>query len=253
MSRDLDRYAADYTRDYGFERWQVEYRRRVVLTETAGMRSGSVLEVGCGLEPLFCAEPDSHRWLVVEPSTAFVAAAQVRAQNRQDVQIIEGFLESSLDAIVAANNNEAFSLIIVSGLLQEVNDPQLFLAAVRTLCSDETVVHVNVPNAHSLHRRTAVAMGLLSHANEQSHRAAVLQQRTVYDVDSLYREVVDAGFRVVGSGGILLKPFEHHRMLSAMETGILTEAHLDAYAVLGAQHPDLASEIWVHLQVNTGR
>jgi hypothetical protein len=91
-------------------------------------------------------------------------------------------------------------------------------------------------------------MGLLADVHQQSARGATLQQRVVYDAASLRHEVERAGFRVVDSGGILLKPFEHTRMLAAMEAGILTTAHLDAYAALGEQLPALASEIWVHLQ-----
>jgi 2-polyprenyl-3-methyl-5-hydroxy-6-metoxy-1,4-benzoquinol methylase len=248
VSRDLDRYADDYARDYGFERWQVEYRRRAVLQHTAAQRSGCVLEVGCGLEPLFVAVPTTRRWHVVEPSAAFAASAREHARMRPEVEVIDGFLETSLESLVEARGREPFSLIVVSGVLQEVPDPTPFLGAIRALCTAETIVHINVPNAQSLHRTTAVAMGLLADVHQQSARGATLQQRVVYDAASLRHEVERAGFRVVDSGGILLKPFEHTRMLAAMDAGILTTAHLDAYAALGEQYPALASEIWVHLQ-----
>jgi 2-polyprenyl-3-methyl-5-hydroxy-6-metoxy-1,4-benzoquinol methylase len=248
VSRDLDRYADDYARDYGFERWQVEYRRRAVLQHTAAAQRGCVLEVGCGLEPLFVAAPAARRWHVVEPSAAFAASARERARMHPEVEVLDGFLETSLETLLEVRAREPFSLIVVSGVLQEVPDPAPFLGAIRALCTPETIVHVNVPNARSLHRTTAVAMGLLADVHQQSARGATLQQRVVYDAESLQREVERAGFRVVARGGILLKPFEHSRMLAAMEAGILTTAHLDAYAALGAQHPTLASEIWVNLQ-----
>lgn len=248
MSRDLDRYADDYARDYGFERWQVEYRRRAVLHHTAAAQGGCVLEVGCGLEPLFIAAPAARRWHVVEPSAAFAASAREHARVRPEVEVIDGFLETALETLMEVCAREPFSLIVVSGVLQEVPDPAPFLGAIRALCTAETIVHVNVPNAGSLHRTTAVAMGLLADVHQQSARGATLQQRVVYDAASLRHEVERAGFRIVGSGGILLKPFEHTRMLAAMESGILTTTHLDAYATLGEQYPALASEIWVNLQ-----
>lgn len=250
MSRDLDRYADDYTRDYGFERWQVEYRRRAVLQHTAQHHSGCVLEVGCGLEPLFVAAPTARRWHVVEPSAVFAAAAREHARVRPEVEVIEGYLETSLETLAEAGAREPFSLIVVSGVLQEVADPAPFLGAIRALCTADTIVHVNVPNALSLHRTTAVAMGLLTDVHQQSARGQTLQQRVVYDADSLRHEMERAGFRVVAGGGILLKPFEHSRMLAAMEAGLLTTAHLDAYAALGEQLPALASEIWVHVQAS---
>ncbi len=250
MSRDLDRYADDYARDYGFERWQVEYRRRAVLQHPAAGQRGCVRDGGCGLEPLFVAAPAARRWHVVEPSAAFAASAREHARMRPEVEVIEGFLETSLETLVEVRARASFSLIVVSGVLQEVPDPAAFLGAIRVLCTPETIVHVNVPNAQSLHRTTAVAMGLLADVHQQSARGATLQQRVVYDADSLQHDVRRAGFRVVASGGILLKPFEHARMLAAMEAGILTTAHLDAYAALGEQYPALASEIWVHLQTS---
>lgn len=248
--RDLHRYADDYVRDYGFERWQVAFRREAVLRHTAHLPRTHVLEVGCGLEPLFDAMPARDGWCVVEPSAPFARVARQRAADRSadgaSVTVIEGLLETSVDALMDLSRTRPFDLIVVSGVLQEVADPQAFLDAIRRVCTPETVVHLNVPNARSLHRLTAVAMGLLTDARQPSPRAAMLQQRTVYDRESLLDELRGAGFSPEADGGILLKPFDHARMVVALEHGVLAEEHLRAYASLADVLPDLASELWVN-------
>lgn len=37
-------------------------------------------------------------------------------------------------------------------------------------------------------------------------------------------------------------------MHDALDTGILTEEHLEAYQAFGEEFPDLASEIWLNMR-----
>lgn len=46
-------------------------------------------------------------------------------------------------------------LMILSSLLHKVEDSQRFLRAVFKCCTENTVVHINVPNADSIHRLLA--------------------------------------------------------------------------------------------------
>jgi hypothetical protein len=107
------------------------------------------------------------------------------------------------------------------------------------------VVHVNVPSAGSLHRRLAVAMGLISDPAEESETQRLLQQRHVYDAAELEQELVDAGFRIRRRGSILVKPFTHAQMQRLVDDGFLTPQLLDGLDRLADQLPELGSEIWV--------
>ncbi len=248
MERDLERYATDYLADYGFERWQVQYRRAALLQNVADRFAGAVLEVGCGIEPLFAHAPPVQEWHVIEPARAFadharhVAAAQPHAQRQ--VNVHEGFLEDSVDQLRRACP-AGFDLVIASALIQEIPDPVRLLASLAAVLRPGGWLYLDASNAGSLHRRMAVAMGLLERLDTPSARAVRMQGRAVYDLPHLVHEVEEAGFRVERTGGILLKPFEHARMERALDTGVIEPAHLDAFARLGEQYPDLASEIWV--------
>lgn len=69
----------DYTQKYlepGFEVYQVKYRRKKVLEILHRYKPKHVLEIGCGMEPLFqYADWEYQYWTVVEPSEVFVKNA----------------------------------------------------------------------------------------------------------------------------------------------------------------------------------
>lgn len=162
MERDIERYAGDYLGHYGFEQVLVGYRRRVVLEQLGVVRPSVVLEIGCGSELLYqhylrSAAP-VERWIVVEPAPAF--CARVREASLPGMAVVEGFLEQSLPAVAAALPRPP-DLVICSGVLQEVPSSPEMLKAIRATMDKGSLLHVNVANAASLHRRLALAMGLI--------------------------------------------------------------------------------------------
>jgi hypothetical protein len=66
----------------------------------------------------------------------------------------------------------------------------------------------------------------------------------VFDLESLNRLVSQSRLEVVESGGYFLKPFTHQQM-SALP--FLDDRMLDGLMRLGAELPDLASEIYVNV------
>jgi hypothetical protein len=134
--------------------------------------------------------------------------------------------------------------VICSGLLHEVVDPAGLLRAIRTVMDANAVLHVNVPNASSLHRRLAKAMGLIGHLEQMSDRSVLMQHHRVYSMDSLHADLAAAGLRPLETGGIFMKPFTHAQMTSVV--GTLGEDILPGLAVLGREFPELASEIFVN-------
>lgn len=64
--RDIDRYEQVYLQDnHDFERYQVRYRRKKMLELYEKLPSSHVLEIGCGMEPLFHFVPQDSfsRWI----------------------------------------------------------------------------------------------------------------------------------------------------------------------------------------------
>ncbi len=243
VPRDLAGYAEEYGRS-PFEPLQVVYRRRRVLTRVAAAAPRRLLEIGCGEVPLFVDLP-GLACTVVEPAPAFAAHARRLAEGRADVAVVQAPAED----VVPDDVGGRFDMVVLSGLLHEVPDPQLLLASARTLCAPGGVLHVNVPSARSLHRLLAVAMDLIPHPAAESANQRRLQQQRVYDVGGLERELGQAGFVVRERGSILVKPFTHAQMQRLVDDGFLTSQMLDGLDRLTEQLPELGSEIWVDAEL----
>ncbi len=238
-----DRDLADYGEQYRtlpFEPVQAAYRRRLVLARIRAHDPARVLEVGCAEVPLFLDVPGREH-VVVEPTEAFAVRAAEAAAGRPGVRVVPALLED----VGPADLGGRFDLVVVSGLLHEVPDPGRLLGAARGLCEAGGVVHVSVPNARSLHRLLAVAMGLAASPGEESATQRLLQQRTVYDEAGLEEELRRSGLRVRERGSLLVKPFTHAQMQQLLDAGFLTTELLDGLDRLTEQLPGLGSEIWV--------
>jgi SAM-dependent methyltransferase len=226
--------------DLPFEPLQVRFRRRRVLARVRSAAPRRLLEVGCAELPLFVDLPEVT-CVVVEPTARFAGLARELAAGRETVAVVEAFAED----LVVDDVGGPFDMVVLSGLLHEVPDPQRLLAAARAACAPGGRMHVNVPAAGSLHRLLAVAMGLISDPADRSATQRLLQQPRVYDAAGLDRELERAGFRVVDRGSILVKPFTHAQMQRLVDEGFLTEQMLEGLDRLTDVLPELGSEIWV--------
>lgn len=241
MSRDIEAYSCSY-RELPFEAIQSRYRRRVVLQQVAEFRPASLLEVGCGLRPLFTDLDPAIRVALVEPSADFASNARELAAGREGLMVVEGFLEQA----PAELHPRGFDFIALSSLLHEVEEPQQLLQAVRPHCHASSIVHVNVPNAYSLHRLLAVEMGLIEDPFKLSSTQKLMQQHSTFDLHSLAELLREEGFRVQSSGSYFIKPFTHAQMQDLYDRGFLTEAHLDGLFRLSRRLPDFGSEIYIN-------
>jgi SAM-dependent methyltransferase len=243
--RRLALYASAYADDYGFEAVMVRLRQALLLQLIARTAPRTVLEVGCGSEPLhplaFAAGGRLQRWVIVEPADAFADAA-LAAPSDGRVTVVRGFVEDRVEAVAAACGG-APDLVLVAGMLHEVADPAQVLRSVHAVMGPDSLLHASVPNAFSLHRRLARAMGLIAHEKVPSERNRRLGQPHVFALADLVALVERAGFAVVASGGNFLKPFTHAQMESLRP--LLAPALLDGLAQLGRELPELASEIHV--------
>lgn len=136
-------------------------------------------------------------------------------------------------------------MIVCSSLLHELENQFDFLTKLFSLCNDHTVVHINVPNANSMHRLLALEMGIMANVHDFSQRNTELQQHCVFDLKSLSELVTKAGGKIVDSGSYFVKPFSHKQMLELLDKNIITEKVLDGLNNMTKYMPELGSEIFV--------
>ena len=123
------------------------------------------------------------------------------------------------------------------------------LNAIRKLCSKKTIVHINVPNANSMHRLIAIEAGLITDIHEQSEQMKRMQRRRTYDMNLLQDEIKGAGFTVVDSGSYFIKPFTHAQMQRCLDEGII-----DSNVILGLERlakymPKFGAGIYVNVKM----
>lgn len=240
----INQYQEIYFSQYGFEAQMVKYRQRMVMERLDAIKPKTVIEAGCGADLLY--QHYIHgggavdQWIIVEPGTEFYGIASKSALP--NLVTIQGFFEEAVSQI-RAQLRTAPDMIIMSGVLHEVASPRELLGAAKNLMGQQSVLHVNVPNATSLHRMLGKSMGLIKDVKDLSKRNIELLQQRVYDAASLRVDIDATGLAVVREGGYLVKPFTNDQMQTlSPQLGV---AVLDGLYQLGKDLPALASEIYL--------
>ncbi len=70
MSRDIKKYEESYLNNNDFEKYQINYRRKKILEILKKYNPRKVLEIGCGMEPLFIND-GGREYVIVEPAKQF--------------------------------------------------------------------------------------------------------------------------------------------------------------------------------------
>ncbi|SFW47715.1 class I SAM-dependent methyltransferase [Selenomonas ruminantium] len=242
----------DYTEKYQeepFEDTMVAIRKKTVIEQCRKYPHANILEIGCGVKPFFLDFPDFENMVIVEPGESFVKMARkfVRegGANASNISVIQGFLEDCVDEIKVWGLE--FDFIILSSVLHELDNPQKMLQSIKKLCSYKTVVHINVPNANSLHRILAKEAGLIKDVHEQSAQMQKMQRRRTYDSILLEEEVTAAGFKVLDIGSYFIKPFTHKQMQDCLDRGIISETVLLGLERLIKYMPEYGAGIYVNI------
>ena len=243
--RDIHNYIEEYKKLF-FEDIQVIYRRRNVLAQIQKYSHKNILEIGCGFEPLFQFLEDFDTMTIIEPGYDFFINAQKLACNNKKVKCRQAFFGKE---IITELTNQRYDFIIVGCLLHEVENPEEFLDALKEVCSHETIIHINVPNANSIHRILAKEMGLIEDETEKSQANIAMQQHSVFSMDSLVKLVTSKSFQIIDSGSYFVKPFTHCQMQQLLDARIVDFLVLDGLYNLTKYIPEFGSEIFVNCKL----
>lgn len=138
--------------------------------------------------------------------------------------------------VFAYRPGRTFRTIVCSHFLEHVDHPVGLLRLLRGWLAPQGTLLVVVPNAHSLHRRIGVAMGMLESVYDLNASDVVLGHRRVYDAATLRADLYAGGFTINLLRSITLKPVAN-AMFEALGPAYL-EACLDArhdWGELGGQ------------------
>jgi SAM-dependent methyltransferase len=238
-------YANHYSTDFNFERVMIDARRQQILDTMRKYRHRNILEIGCGLEPLFLHCDEFESYTIVEPSIDFTKNATILAANNPAINIINDFFEKVYNRFIGKSK---IDFIVVSSLLHEVEDPAQLLDTIYKVCQPETTVHINVPNVYSFHRLLAYEMGIITDLFQKSDTETKFQRNTRFDKQSLFRIVERGGFKILTYGTYFVKPFTHEQMEIIIKKKIVDKAVIIGLGKMSKYMPDLGSEIYVNLR-----
>ena len=241
MKRDLENYGKHYLGP--FEQIQLTYRRKKVLEIVEKYKPKTILEVSCAKDSLVnYINPDSYNgYYIVEPLSEFLNVA-IKQKNDKIVCINKRIEDAEgLEKI-------DFDFILVSGLLHEVEDPGKIMECIYKIANNDTIVHVNVPNAYSFHRILAKEMGIVQSVFERSETQILLQQPTTFDFESFSHLAISSGFEVVERGSLLLKPFTHSQMQKMIDLQIIDMKVIEGLFNMTNLFPEWGSEIFLNLR-----
>jgi len=251
-------YALKYKKDIdngGFEKNLVNFRRRHLIDIFIKLGSKNIVEIGCGTEPLFCWYSNYDKIQIIERSVDFCLAAQQELDRLKNINSKQFNSHISIDNIPfedCKKLEQPVDMVILSGVLHEVDDAGLFLHHLRSLLEENEYVYINVPNANSLHRLLAFHSGMIDDLSEISERGNFFgHKRGFFTLDELTSLVKQSGFEVIDSGSVALKPFTNAQMDKLFDNdNIANEALLDALFYPDNFLEGMGSELWMLVNLN---
>lgn len=244
--RDIEEYARKYHNEPG-EYYQALFRKKLVIDVMKKYPHQRILEIGCGLDPLFMHIDDFKKVTVVEPSEDFISNARNLSRGDGRIELIQDFFEQCVED--GSVKKQEHDYIVCSSLIHELEEPQKILSSIKLLCSKDTVVHINVPNAKSIHRLLAVEMGLIDSIYQLSEQQLQMQRHQVYDMEKLVNLVNKNGFEILESGSYFPKFLSGRQMDELLAQGIINEKLFDGLYGLGKYLKDYGSEIYVNVRL----
>lgn len=243
--RRIEKYEEDYLETDNpanrfEERYQVRYRQKNVNRQMEKYKHQSILEIGCGMNSQANYMKEIRKYTIVEPAHKFIEKAKGDLKGR-NVLFVEGMVEENIEVL----KNTKYDFIIIGSLLHEIEAPKEFLETIKALSNENTVVHVNVPNANSMHRILAMESKIIPNIYSLTQRNITMQQSNVFDRDSLKKLVIDVGGIVLEEGSYFVKPFTHEQMMRCLDAGIIDDKVMEGFENMIKWMPELGSELFI--------
>lgn len=136
--------------------------------------------------------------------------------------------------------------IVLTHVLEHLDDPILVLKRINDeWLAESGRLFLVCPNANAPSRQIAVKMGLITHNAAVTPSEASHGHRCTYSLDTLERDAVAAGLKVVHRSGIFFKALANFQWDRLLPTDIISKEYLEGCYKLGHHYPDLCSSIFL--------
>ena len=201
-------------------------------------RPGNMLELGC-FRGAFTRRLQAH----YPDLTCVEASDEAIAEARQALGPGVTFHNALFEQVVLPRR---YDHIVMTHVLEHLDDPVAVLRRVnQEWLAPQGRFFLVCPNANAPSRQIAVKMGLISHNAAVTKAEALHGHRCTYSLDTLERDAVAAGLKVVHRSGIFFKALANFQWDRLLQTDIVSQAYLDGCYQLGQQYPDLCASIFL--------
>jgi 2-polyprenyl-3-methyl-5-hydroxy-6-metoxy-1,4-benzoquinol methylase len=168
-----------------------------------------------------------------------VAVKEAKAKLGGKVKFVNSLFET---AVLSKRYNN----ITLTHVLEHITDPVSVLKRINDEWLDDGGrLFLVCPNANAPSRQIAVKMGLITHNSAVTPAEAEHGHRCTYSLDTLERDAVAAGLKVVHRSGIFFKALANFQWDRLLNTDIISKEYLEGCYKLGQQYPDLCSSIFL--------
>jgi 2-polyprenyl-3-methyl-5-hydroxy-6-metoxy-1,4-benzoquinol methylase len=172
----------------------------------------------------------------VEASEEAVAIAK---NTYKDVTFVNALFEE-------VSLPKKYDNIILTHVLEHLDNPVKVLKRINAeWLSDTGRFFLVCPNANAPSRQIAVKMGLITHNAAITPAEKKHGHRVTYSLDTLERDAVAAGLKVVYRSGVFFKALANFQWDRLLNTDIISEEYLEGCYQLGQLYPDLCSSIFL--------
>ena len=202
------------------------------------LRHGSLLELGSFKGDF------THRFLpyfddVTCVEASDVAIEEAKAKLGDQVKFVNSLFEKAVLP-------KRYDNIVLTHVLEHLDDPVLVLKRINEdWLADGGRLFLVCPNANAPSRQIAVKMGLISHNAAVTPAEIEHGHRYTYSLDTLERDAVAAGLRVIHRSGIFFKALANFQWDRLLQTDIISKEYMEGCYKLGQSYPDLCASIFL--------
>ncbi|MEY3787785.1 MAG: hypothetical protein RIQ94_289 [Pseudomonadota bacterium] len=210
----------------------------MIKSFTPFFNKGSLLELG-SYKGNFTEKllPYFNDITCVEASDTAIEGAKIKLGR--DVNFVKALFES-------VSLPKRYDNIVLTHVLEHLDDPVRVLKRINDeWLSDKGRFFLVCPNANAPSRQIAVKMGLISHNTAVTPAEAEHGHRCTYTLDTLERDAVAAGLKVIYRSGIFFKALANFQWDRLLQTDIISKEYLEGCYQLGQQYPDLCASIFL--------
>lgn len=201
-------------------------------------RSGSLLELG-SYQGQFTQRFLRHFNDITCVEASSEAMAEARRRLGDQIQYVNALFEEVMLP-------RRYDNIVLTHVLEHLDDPVRVLKRVNEeWLAENGRLFLVCPNANAPSRQIAVKMGLISHNAAVTPAEAGHGHRITYSLDTLERDAVAAGLRVVHRSGIFFKALANFQWDRLLSTDIVSKEYLEGCYQLGQHYPDLCASIFL--------